>query len=455
MTGFKQFLESGFFAVVSAAAAWWTWNLDWAGAIPALAFMAAFYSLTWMAYSLVFRFVHYIPENMTAGLKKSAFLSVPLITGLLIFHWFYTAGAALLFVGFVLIVWKLPDYIIGYFIPAFDIRKNINKSACRRWVFIFICGMLGFVFAPTIYYQHQYKMAVNHFGADSESVQLSAACFLGEFALSHKAYYGRVVEVFSARVRQLTKNKEESNKDSDMALHMLYLLGTLQKDQKIITKPINLRHANLKGFSLEELDFRDAVLLGTNLSGTLFFHTDLSNANAKYAVLNKARMRYMDANETDFFLVEAKDADCRHSRFRKASFTWGEWKGSKFYGSDLRSAVIRGRALKNVSLYKARMQNVNAIGAHFHESDFRGARLDEGDFQRARFDKANLRGASLRNANLKEAVFVDADLRNADLTGAKFQKADFSGANLKGAKGLEGVVINHDGLAEKISRESS
>jgi uncharacterized protein YjbI with pentapeptide repeats len=455
MTGFKQFLKSVFFAVVSAAAAWWTWNLDWAGAIPALAFMAAFYSLMWMFYGLFLQLAHHIPENITAGLKKSVFLSIPFITGLLVFHWFYMAGAALLFVGFVLIVWKLPDYIIGYFIPAFDIRKKINKSVCRRWVFIFFCGMLGFAFAPTVYYQHQYKMAVNHFGADSESVQLSAACFMGEFALSHKAYYGRVVEVFSARVRQLTKNKEESNKDSDMALHILYLLGTLQEDQKIITKAINLRHANLKGFSLEELDFRGAMMLGTNLSGALLFHTDLSNANAKYAVLNKASMRYMDANETDFFLVEAKDADCRHSRFRKARFTWGEWKGSLFHGCDFRNAVIRGRALKNVSLYKARMQNVNAIGAHFHESDFRGARLDEGNFQRARFNKANLRGARLRNANLKEAVFVDADLQNADLTGAKLQKADFSGANLKGAKGLEGVVINHDGLAEKISQESN
>jgi uncharacterized protein YjbI with pentapeptide repeats len=439
MTGIKRFLQSGVFAAGSGLLAWWTWDQQWAGSIPALAFLAAFYSVLWLGYSLIMRFATSVPENVINGVKKSLVLFLPLFAGLFIFQRFYIVGAALIFVGTFLIIWKLPDYINRYFINS--TYCSHDKAACRKWIFFFMCGLLVFTAAPAVYYQHHYDRAVSRFTSDSEAVRLDALYCLGQFARDRNAYYDRVVQVLSARVRELTEREPESGPGREMALHILQLLGKLQKEQNRIKQPIDLRHSDLKEFSIEELDLRSAILVGVNLSDSCLYHSNLSGANAKHAVMNKIRMRYVDANGADFFLVEAEDADCRYSDFRKARFTYGQWKGSRFDGSRLQDATIRGRSLKETRMYKARMERVNARWAHLQGTDFRRARLDEGDFYKARFNGADLRGASLKKANLKEAVFVNADLRNADLTGAVLEGADFSGADLTGARGIDAAGV--------------
>ena len=46
-----KFLQSPVFALASAALAWWTWDKQWAGAIPALSFMVTFYVVLWRVYN--------------------------------------------------------------------------------------------------------------------------------------------------------------------------------------------------------------------------------------------------------------------------------------------------------------------------------------------------------------------------------------------------------------------
>jgi hypothetical protein len=47
-----KFLKGPVVAAGTAALAWWTWDKHWAGIIPALAFMAAFYTILWMGYTV-------------------------------------------------------------------------------------------------------------------------------------------------------------------------------------------------------------------------------------------------------------------------------------------------------------------------------------------------------------------------------------------------------------------
>ena len=54
-----QFLKSPALAVVSAGIAWLTWGRQWAGAIPALAFMTAFYVVLWWIYEMVEKGINY------------------------------------------------------------------------------------------------------------------------------------------------------------------------------------------------------------------------------------------------------------------------------------------------------------------------------------------------------------------------------------------------------------
>src|SRR6056297_509874 len=448
-SGIIKFLKSPVFVLASAGLAWWTWDKDWAGAIPALAFMGAFYAGLWVAYSLFLYPGCAISENTEKGIKKSALLALPAAIGVLIFQWFYAAGAAFVFVGFVLILWKLPDYINRYFIVGPDKScGGISPSGCRKWISAILCGLILFMLSPAVYYQYQYKQTVSRLSHAEDPIQLSAIHSLGEFALKHDAYYERVVQILAARVRELSpKEADKAGYSHQKALHILQLLGDMQKNQDKITLPINLRSTDISNVSLQDLDFRKVLFIDADLSGSCFFHSDLSGVDARHAVMHKAELRYMKANQADFFAVQAENADCRHSHFRKARFRWGSWKDTNFSASNMRHAVIRGRALKNVRLYRARMQHVNARGARFQNSNFRKARRDEGNFYRARFNGADLRGASLKKANLKEAVFVNADLRGADLTGALFEQTNFKGADLRGVKGLSNkarkkIVVN-------------
>ena len=58
-----QFLKSPALALVSASIAWLTWGRQWAGAIPALAFMTAFYGVLWWIYDMVEKGMNYFSKG--------------------------------------------------------------------------------------------------------------------------------------------------------------------------------------------------------------------------------------------------------------------------------------------------------------------------------------------------------------------------------------------------------
>ncbi len=65
-------MKSPVFALASAGLAWWTWDKQWAGAIPAIAFMAAFYAILWMVYSLGMRSVARFPDTFRREGRKNS-----------------------------------------------------------------------------------------------------------------------------------------------------------------------------------------------------------------------------------------------------------------------------------------------------------------------------------------------------------------------------------------------
>lgn len=71
-TGIIEFLKSPVFALASAGLAWWTWDKQWAGAIPAIAFMAAFYAVLWMVYNLAMRSIARFPDKFRRERRKNS-----------------------------------------------------------------------------------------------------------------------------------------------------------------------------------------------------------------------------------------------------------------------------------------------------------------------------------------------------------------------------------------------
>jgi uncharacterized protein YjbI with pentapeptide repeats len=157
-----------------------------------------------------------------------------------------------------------------------------------------------------------------------------------------------------------------------------------------LSRPYDLRHANLS----------DQWLVGT----------DLKRASLGYA--NLARVNLIRANLTDADLTRAN-----------------------LTGADLTAAQLTGVNLTRANLTRANLLSACLIGANLTGADLNGANLIGANLTGANLTSAHLNGLELLYVNLS-----GANLTSADLTGAFLNIVDLSGANLTGAN-LIGAVL--------------
>jgi len=139
----------------------------------------------------------------------------------------------------------------------------------------------------------------------------------------------------------------------------------------------NLREARLSGAELQGADFREAILIGADLTTA---HLDRASLSPAY--LSKAR------------LVGAK-------------LTEADLRGADLTEAILIRANLRQAKLTRAGLNRALLLNAHLIGADLCEADLSGADLGE----------ANLVGANLRGADLSRTGLVETNLETANLTG--------------------------------------
>jgi uncharacterized protein YjbI with pentapeptide repeats len=205
---------------------------------------------------------------------------------------------------------------------------------------------------------------------------------------------------------------------------------------------------DLSFLDLAGLDFKQAVLAGTNFYGSDLTQARLSGSNLAGAKLDRTSLSRADlsgANLKGATLLTVSAHATSEPNPKDAP---------NFSGADLSDAHIASRLdganFTNANLSRARMGTlVPTWGSYrpraiFNGAKFSGASLHGADLSMAVMQFTEFRNADLRAANLKNCDFTKANLVGADLSGADISGADFDGADLTGIKGFDSVI----GLAE-------
>jgi uncharacterized protein YjbI with pentapeptide repeats len=166
----------------------------------------------------------------------------------------------------------------------------------------------------------------------------------------------------------------------------------------------DLQGADLRGYVLQGVNFKETNLCNTMLRGADLNEADLSDAKLSGADLN----------------------------------------GATLILTNLSGADLIGVNLSGIELYRA-----NLSWADLSEANLLGANLSRAELIGADLAAANLRGARLRKADLGEASLIKANLRDADMSMTQALKTDFSFATFTGAC-LEDWHINNATFLENI-----
>ena len=166
-----------------------------------------------------------------------------------------------------------------------------------------------------------------------------------------------------------------------------------------------LRHCDLSGLDLSNLDFTSAELIGCDFSGA-----DLQKSTFRHA--NIVGARFHKANLAGSNMARA---DLRAARFDRADLT-----GAVLDGADLRRGALVTEGLMPTS-------DTNHSST-FRSALLRGTRLIQSRLKNADFTHAVLRGANLSGADLRESIFHGAELQDIQMQSAMLGDADFRGA---------------------------
>lgn len=171
------------------------------------------------------------------------------------------------------------------------------------------------------------------------------------------------------------------------------------------------------------INFRQANLIGINLSGADVRKINLSKADLRGADLKEAHL-----DETNLKGTQLDEADLSKASLRSVDLSNAKLNGAKLNGAYLEKANLRFTRFKGADLRRA-----NLSDAHLESADLSGADLRGSSLYYAALNKANLTGANLTRANLAEANLTGANLKNANLKQAHMNQANLSEANLNGA----------------------
>lgn len=198
----------------------------------------------------------------------------------------------------------------------------------------------------------------------------------------------------------------------------------------------DLRHTNLRGVNLKNIDLKGADLRENNLVGISLIQLDLRLAN-----LAKADLRHATLNGSKLTVANLKQANLQEASLIKTDLRRANLEEVNFSYASLTSAKLQRANLRSACLIKANLMAASLEGCDLQGADLNNADLESAQLTQANLAHANLRGINLRNANLQGANLEGAHLEGADLRGADLQGANFKGANLYRANFYQANII--------------
>lgn len=180
--------------------------------------------------------------------------------------------------------------------------------------------------------------------------------------------------------------------------------------------------------------------MGLDLSGLVAKNVDFSGLSLPFVSLEDATL-----DDCDFV-----DAFLGGSNMRGISAKGGDWAGCDFERGDLTFSFLEmvrleGALFKNTTLTKTKFKRCHSPRANFngakmaecilesasyHKSSFVNADLSKtdllGDFSEANFD-----GATMANSDMQCSMFTKSSMQGVDMSGTNFANADFTLAKIR------------------------
>ncbi len=171
-----------------------------------------------------------------------------------------------------------------------------------------------------------------------------------------------------------------------------------------------LRSARMRGCRIEEAIFRDADLIGIDLSetaggeaafeGALLEDANFARAALRFANFRAALLESADFEGADLWGARLDGAEASYAVFRNAHLQEAGLAGTDLTGADLQRAALRKASFKG-----SRLKGANLQGADLSFTDFEGADFTSADLARANLSTCNIRHARMAGALLEKTWF--------------------------------------------------
>ena len=175
---------------------------------------------------------------------------------------------------------------------------------------------------------------------------------------------------------------------------------TILYDYDIPLRSTRFAYVDLSFAKLDKLD----------LTNSLFYSSNLSNASCRECLMNR----------TNLEKIEAKNIDFSYSSLIAANFSGANLTGANFSGANLTwvnfsGANLTGANFKNTILISTNFTNANLDNAFFIDTNIYGA---------------TFKNSSVKNMNIYHSKLIDSLFENTDFSQINIKTTDSRGSNI-------------------------
>jgi Pentapeptide repeats (8 copies) len=166
----------------------------------------------------------------------------------------------------------------------------------------------------------RFSKSIEHLGSEKIDIRLGGIYALEQIAIDSAKYHWTIVEILSAFIREKRPLDSTDPVGIDVRAALI-VMGRRNVGQDPSNNSINLRSVNLVDIevlcaNLPGVDFSKAILIRSNLSGSILTCANLNGANLSNAILSRANLRGAKLIDTDL-----SDTDLSHADLCQADLT--------------------------------------------------------------------------------------------------------------------------------------
>jgi uncharacterized protein YjbI with pentapeptide repeats len=259
----------------------------------------------------------------------------------------------------------------------------------------------------------RFSKAVEMLGHKETNVRLGGIFALEQIAKSEDEYYGQIMEILTAYVREQSPWPEKEDKKRQVD-PLTGSLSKLAEDIQAVMTVLSRRRFSYQQKEEHRLDLHAVDLRNLQLTE----NAKLQGVDFQGSCLNDAFMNKVRLEGADLRYAHLEGANLRYAHLEGANLRYAHLEGADLCYACLQKACVNNGCFNNAQFFQAKLQEVD-----FTKSKLEGAKFNEAEMEESNLEGATLQGAIFLNACLTEASLRHADCRKAQFGGAKLEKA--------------------------------